>query len=165
MLFHHPLVSFTITPSHCTHNSWFRFCRLPHPFPPLTGKHLRYTHARHCNSSPSTLPQNLNRRFYVFIQDNKGFEIPRWMLRQNIIIKKKKYSRMIMCYKITAFLYHKKSTTIFIFYTTHRFVLYSNMIAEINSIFVLPAAYLNKITQRLQRRGPREQWMKVKAPQ
>lgn len=64
---------------------------------------------------------------------------------------------MIMCYKITAFLYHKKSTTIFIFYTTHRFVLYSNMIAEINSIFVLPAAYLNKITQRLQRRGPREQ--------
>lgn len=162
-LFHQPLVSFTITPSHCTHNSWFGFRHLSHLFPPLTGKHLTYKHAHHRSSSPITLPQNLNWRFYAFIQDNKGFEIPLWMLRQNII--KKKYSRMIMCYKITAFLYHKKSMTIFIFYTTHRFVLYSNMIAEINSIFVLPAAYLNKITQRLQRRGPREQWMKVKAPQ
>lgn len=73
------------------------------------------------------------------------------MLRQNII---KKYSTMIMCYKITAF-YTIKKTTIFIFYTTHHFLLYSNMIAEINLIFVLPAAYLNKITQRLQRKRPK----------
>lgn len=53
-------------------------------------------------------------------------------------------------------LYHKKNDNLhFLYYTP--FSLYSNMIAEINLIFVLPAAYLNKITQRLQRRGPREQ--------